>query len=199
MLGCFSSSPAASSRVRNSDILTLPQKQRMPGGLGLSGKKPTRKSLGANHAFSRVTQPICYLSCVCLCLYLFLGFFLPPSFYPFFLSLSTHLFPHSNFFVTQCPPPGFSEPLSFQSCCHCELHLSLRVPGAFPRVRSDGTSSSLKPASHTETTGFPWTRCSSVVQSAVTKGRWPHGQNLGNWLISLKMDVWEINSAADRV
>lgn len=39
MMGCFSSSPAASSRGRNWDLLTLPQKQRMPVGWAWVGKR----------------------------------------------------------------------------------------------------------------------------------------------------------------
>lgn len=145
---------------------------------GSGDKKPTRKSLGTSHTPSRAAQPICHLSC--LCMYLLLSCF-PPSLRLSFLSQHTCFL--TVIIGTQLPPPGVSVLLVLLPL----LTVSSLCPGAFPRVggrRNTQLSSG--------GTGSPWIRCRPWFSQ-------PRGRNLGNGLISLQMDVREINNAGERV
>ena len=101
--GHFSSSLAASYRIRNSNTFDLFQKIKRFTLRMLMGQawveKSMRKSPGANHALSRVTWSICHLSCLCM-----YGFHFIPSL-PFSLFPPSSLLPSispSSFF----PPPA---------------------------------------------------------------------------------------------
>lgn len=167
-------------------------------GLGLSGKKPTRDSLGANHALSRVTWSICHLSvlCVCLCI----SFSLPPSpppallLLPFLpsLLLSTSLSPHSNLFGTLLSPSWLIPPPCLLFCVTRYLLGSaaaadcmfLWFPPHFPESEANRASSVLQiPQAFFESGAH------SQFNPARIQGIGPHVQNLGNLVISFKMEM----------